>query len=116
MLSQIFKKKKIQKEELVKVGVVSALVEILYIVLVGSFMMTTEALFPADSSSLIMGIASVLMLLVLSVTVSAVLMLGMPLYLTLQKQYKEALVVVGSSILTLVTIFVLIILGEIFIY
>jgi hypothetical protein len=113
---KIFKKRKFALEELIKMGVISALMEVIYVVLVAAFFMVTESLFPADAASLIMGIIAMLILLVLSASISGILIFGIPFYFASQKKYHEAGVVFVSSVVTIVAMFILIILGEIFIY
>lgn len=116
MLYKMLKKKKMDKEDLIKFGVLSGLIEVVYVVFVAGFFILSEALFPATAGSLIMGIIAFLLLLVISAGFSAVLIFGLPFYLMLQKKYKEAMIVICSSIGAMIVICILIILGEIFIY
>jgi len=115
----MFKKltnKKLDRKDLIKFGSITGLMEIVYVVLVAGFFIVSESLFPATANSLIMGIVAVLTLMVISAGISAVLVLGLPLYFVMQKKYYEAVTVLLSSIVIMVVVFFLIILGEIFIY
>lgn len=112
----MLRRKKLDQKLLIKKGIIAGLLEVIFIILVASFFIISETLFPASAGSLIFGIIAVLSLLVISAAVSAVLVLGYPAYLFLQKKYKEAIVMLGATLGTMLVIFILVILGEIFIY
>ena len=65
--------------------------EALYIAFAALFFFASGKLFPSESAGLVFGIASVLILLVIGVAVSALLVFGYPLYYLSQKKYREAL-------------------------
>ncbi len=105
----MLKFKKDCSHEQVAEGVVAALVEIAYIILIGVFFLIAEVIFPVQPGLMILGIVAFFILLVVSVAVSAVLVLGKPGYYFLQKQYAEALTVFCSTIVTFFTVFFLIV-------
>ena len=109
-------RKKIDLTEVAKKGMVAAILEIGFILFVGAYAIVSEGLFHPGSKSMIFGIASVLILLVTGVALSGLLILGYPAYYFLQKEYKAGIVFWGASLSTLITFFILIILGEVFIY
>ena len=63
MLLNFFSKKKIDRQELFKLGALAGLLEIIYIVLVAGFMILAQSLFPNDSADAIIGITSFLIIL-----------------------------------------------------
>jgi hypothetical protein len=116
MLLKKLTKRKIDREDLIKFGAISGLLEVVYIVLVAGFFLFAESLFPVDSGSAVIGIVAVLILLVFSAGVSAVLIFGLPFYFMIQSKYEEAGITLISSAATIIAVFILMILGEIFIY
>ena len=116
MLFKILEKKKIEDQELVKLGVMPAILQVIYIVLVAGLMILSQSLFKVSAGSMIIGMVSFLMLFVFSAGVSGFLIFGTPLYFALQKKYREAGIVLVSTALTMIAIFILLILGNLFIY
>ncbi len=100
----------------VRQGIIAGILEVSYILLAAGYVLLSEDLWQPGSRSLIFGIASVLIMLVTSVAVSGLLVLGYPAYYFLQKQYRAGVVFLSSCLITLLIIFILILLGEIFIY
>ncbi len=98
---------------LVKKGISSGLVEVIFIILVAFFFIAAETLLPDKSGSMVLGIASVLVLLVIGAAVAGALVFGWPLYLALQKKYQEAVLVFCCTLATLLAFFVLVVAAEV---
>lgn len=88
-----------------KFGIMGGLLEVIYIVLVALFMQNSEKWFSGPG---VFGIIFMLTIFVLSAALSGLLVLGYPVYLALQKNFKEAILTVLAS---LAVIFVLLIAG-----
>lgn len=114
ILEKINRKNKINPAELFKLGAIAGLLEVIYIVLVATFMLLAQSLFPDDSNGVIVGIVSFLIVFVFSALVSGVILLGLPLYFAIQEKYKETLIVLAASAFSLAGILVIMILGKIF--
>lgn len=112
----MFGRKKIDRQSLVKKGISSGLIEIVVIVLIAFFFIASETLMPANSGSMVLGIAAVLVLLVIGAAIAGALVFGWPLYLALQKKYNEAALVFCCTLATLLAFFVLIVLVEILVF
>ena len=93
-----------------KFGLLGGALQVIYIVLVGLFLQLAEQWFSGPD---IYPIIPMLMIFVFSAAVSGLLVLGYPLYLALQKKYKEAILTV---LISLAVIFVLLVMGFIFLY
>jgi len=115
ILAKILNKKTINTKDLVKFGVLTGLLEIVYIALVAGFVIMSETFLPDGPKPIIIGIMTFLTLFVFSASVSGVLVFGLPFYLALQNKYKEALITLLATAISLIVIFILIILGAIFI-
>lgn len=87
----------------IKFGLLGGILEVFYIVLVVFFMQGAENWF--SGSGVFTGVL-VLTLLVFSASVSGLLVLGYPVYLALQKNYKEAIYTVLLSLLVIFIMFI----------
>lgn len=116
ILEKISRKNKIDNSELFKLGAIAGLLQVVYIVLVATFIILVESVFPDDSQGVIIGIASFLIVFVFSALISGVIMLGLPLYFATQQKYKESLMVLASSAVSLIAILIIMILGKLFLY
>ena len=92
---KIFNSKSMNKK-LVKYGLVHALGEAAYIVLVALFMRYANRYFGQGPN--ILGIAAFLMIFVLSAAVSGALILGKPILLYLDNKKKEAIELFGITL------------------
>jgi len=101
----------VTRQELVKDGIVAAFLQVVYIAFVALFFMIADTAFPDDSWLVVVGVVAFLILLVLSVAVSALLLFGYPIYYALQKKYSEALAILLVTFGTLLTIFAVLVLG-----
>lgn len=110
-----FKNKK-EPLSAVKKGILAGVGEVIFISLVSLFLAASQALFHAGSKSLIFGISASLLLLVLGVAVSGLLIFGYPAYYFLNKQHRAALVFLAGALGAMIVIFLLLVLGEIFVY
>ncbi len=110
----MFKSKRKKTREIIKLGILAGLFEAIFVFLVGGYFLVAEILFPPESKSLILGIVSVLILLVVGVGLSAVLVFGLPAYFFLGKKYRAALIAFFSTVGVLLVIFTAIVLLEIF--
>jgi hypothetical protein len=100
-------------------GFVCGLLEVVYIFLVGLFILGTETLFAGPKPWLmILGIVAFLILTVLSVAITVVLIFNKPLYYFFEKKYKDSCLafsgVVGALFLTFMIIFLLAALVSLF--
>ncbi|MFA6422405.1 MAG: hypothetical protein WCV92_03340 [Candidatus Buchananbacteria bacterium] len=102
----LFKSKEIKAKEVISKGIVAGLIQAAFIILVCLFVLSAGAIFPANSPFVILGLVALLILLVISVAVSAVIIFAIPAYLFFQKKYKEALSYIGSALIVLLLIFV----------
>ena len=109
----MLRRKKSDQQLLVKNGISAGLIEIIFVILVAFFFIAAESLLPDKSGSMILGIASMLILLVISAAVAGALIFGWPLYLALQKKYREAVLVFCCTLATLLAFFVLAVLAEV---
>ncbi len=75
--------------------------EALYIAFVASFAFIGGQMFPDESTGMIFNMASVLIILVIGVAVSALLIFGYPLYYFSQKKYREAVMFAVTALGTL---------------
>lgn len=90
-------------------GAIAGVAEVLYVGLIAIFMTSTQLLFSApDAFSVIFGIVSFLLLLVISVSVSAFLVFGWPIHYFLEKKYREATYAFMSTIGTMFVLFAVI--------
>lgn len=116
MLFNLFSKKKVSQSELFKLGAIAGLLQVVYIILVAVFMILAQSIFPDNSDAVIIGIVSFLIVFVFSAMVSGAILLGLPLYFAMQKQYKDALTVLASSAFSMIAILIIIMLGKFLIY
>lgn len=115
ILAKILNKKTISAKDLVKFGVLTGFLEIVYIALVAGFVIMSELFLPDGPKPVIIGIMTFLTLFVFSAGISGVLVFGLPFYLALQNKYREALITLLFTGLALIVVLVLIILGAILI-
>ncbi|MBP6942836.1 MAG: hypothetical protein KBB55_02215 [Candidatus Buchananbacteria bacterium] len=108
---QMFLRPRTTRRELVKDGVISGLLEVVYIGFVSLFFSIAAIAFPDDSNLVAIGAICFLSLVVLSVAVSGILIFGYPLYYALQKKYEEALAILFVTCGTLLVVFALLVLG-----
>lgn len=112
----MFNFKKTNKSELVEMGVLTGVVEGIYVTLVAWFMSSAESIFKGHTPDPIFGAMAILSLLVFSAAISGTLVFGYPAYFFLQKKYRESFTVFISTLITILIIFVLIFFGGIFIF
>jgi len=104
----MFKSSKVRLGEVFSRGAVAGLAEAAYVISVVMFMLFTNVLFSVKSPLNIYAPVVMLILLVLSVAVSAGLVFGYPLYYALNKQYQEAVYAFGGTVLALGLVFLLV--------
>jgi hypothetical protein len=112
----MFYRKKDDLSQIGKKGIVAGLLELLYVVLMAAFLLSAPILFPITARSFILGPIIFLLATVFSVAFSGILVFGLPAYYFLNKKYREAGVVLASTLGVLLAAGALIILGEIFIF
>lgn len=105
----MFFKNKINIKEIYKWGIGAGMAELAYIVIVVLVMMGLDKFMRNENNSPLAMIL-VLILLVLSAAISGILVFGYPSYLTLQKSYKEALLTLATSLITIFIGFLLVLL------
>lgn len=103
----LFKSKDISAKEVIGKGIIAGIIQTAYIILVAMFVLSAGAIFPANSPFVIMGMVAFVILLVISVAVSAVVVFGVPLYLFFQKKYKESLNFLATTLVTLLLFFII---------
>lgn len=81
----------VNQKKLVERAVLCGLGEAFFIAFIALFFFAGGQLFQPESAGIVFGAASVLILLVIGVAVSALLIFGYPLYYLSQKKYREAL-------------------------
>jgi len=116
ILAKINSQKSVSTGELFKLGAMAGILQVVYIVVVALFILLAESLFPDDSSGVIFGIASFLIVFVFSAMMSGVIMLGLPVYFATQNKYREAIIVLASTGFSLIAILTIMVLGRFFIY
>ena len=114
--AKINSKNKINQAELFKFGVLAGIFQVIYITLVALFIILAQSLFPDDSSGVIVGIVSFLIVFVFSAMTSGVIMLGLPFYFATQQKYREAIIVLASTSFSLIAILIIMMVGRFFIY
>jgi len=92
----------------IKFGLLGGALEGIYISLVGLFFVCAQDWFSGPS---VFPMILMLMIFVFSAAVSGLLVLGYPLYLALQKKYKEA---ISTVLISLALIFILMVVCFIF--
>ena len=100
-------------------GFVCGLLEVVYILLIGIFIAGTESLFAGPKAwMIILGIVAFLVLVVLSVAVTAVLVFYWPVYYFFERKFEEARLaffgVAGALFLVFMLIFLLTALTSLF--
>jgi hypothetical protein len=98
--------KAINKKELLKFGIGGGLAEVIYIILVALLMYKTGEL-GNQSGSPYLGISMLLLLFVFSAAVSGLFVLGYPAILALQHKYKEAILTLALSLVTIFLAFII---------
>lgn len=98
----MFWSKELNKKMLCKWGIGGGLAEVAYIILVGGLMTGLGSVMPKIQPEFL-AMITVLTLFVLSAGLSGLFVFGYPVYLALQKQYKEAL---WTIIVTFATILI----------
>lgn len=88
-----------------KMGILGGLAESIYCGLVASGLWISSNFNNAKMNELATGVL-VLMLLVFSVAVSGILVFGYPMYLAIEKKYKEAFQTVGITLLTIMLVLI----------
>ena len=92
--------KNLLKNKVITYGLGGGILEIAYIAFVAWFIQSIDKFFTGTPESA--NIVLVLLLLVFSVAVSGLLIFGYPIYLVVQKKYKQAINSVMVSLLTLI--------------
>ncbi len=105
----MFNKNKIEKKEIYKWGIGAGIAEVAYIIAV-VFLIGFLDEFMSNQSGGVLAIFSVLLLLVFSAGISGFFVFGYPAYLFLQKKYKQAVLTVLTTFITLLVAFVLVLL------
>jgi hypothetical protein len=110
--------KKINHREMAQKAVIAGFIEAAYIFCVAGFFLASSIIFGGQQQGpgIIISVMSFLILFVISASVSGLLMLGYPIYYALQKQFKEALICLVSSIGSLVVVFIVLAFISIFIF
>ena len=107
----MFGSKKINKGEIYKWGIGAGIAQLAYIVLVVLLMMALDELMKGTAAAGgPMAMVLVLILLVFSATISGLIVLGYPAYLFLQKDYKQAVCTVVTSLATILLGFLVVLL------
>ncbi len=102
-----FKSKEVQIREIVNKGIIAGLIEAAYIIIISLFVLSAGAIFPANSPLMALGLVAFVILLVISVSITGIIIFGVPVYFLLNKKYQQALTFLGSSLLTLLVVFLL---------
>ena len=107
----MFKSKKVNKNEIYKWGIGAGIAQLGYIILVVLLMIAMEE-FMKDTSAYggPLAMVLVLILLVFSATISGLIVLGYPAYLFLQKNYKQAVCTLVTSLATILIGFLIVLL------
>lgn len=105
----MFNKTKTNTKEIYKWGIGAGVIELAYIILVVLVMMGLDR-FMRNENSGPLAMLLVLILLVLSAAISGIVVFGYPAYLALQKSYKEALLTLLTSLITIIIGFLLVLL------
>lgn len=106
----------IDHKKIVERAIMCGIGEALYIAFVALFISVGGQVFAEESAGKIFGFASILILLVIGVAVSALLIFGYPLYYFLQKKYREAVMFAVTALGTLSLILALILLCGVIIF
>ena len=107
----MFGSKKINKSEIYKWGIGSGIAQLAYIILVVLVMMAMEEFMKENSASGgPLAMVLVLILLVFSATISGLIVLGYPAYLFLQKNYRQAICTLVTSLTTILLGFLVVLL------
>jgi uncharacterized membrane protein YbhN (UPF0104 family) len=98
------------QKEILKWGILGAIAEIIYIVLIAAVLFNMGNVLPAPPA--ILGIALFLIIFVFSAAVSGLFVLGYPFYLFAQKKIKEAILtfLITLSTLLIISVFAIIVL------
>lgn len=105
-----FKPQKTTDRDIIKHSIITALLEVVYVLLVATFFTVGSAVFPMTANPIV-SIMAFLLLFVLSAGISGVLILGYPVYYVSQNKYREALLALGATMLTLFIIFAVLLVG-----
>ncbi|MCX6785476.1 MAG: hypothetical protein NTZ18_01325 [Candidatus Komeilibacteria bacterium] len=94
-----------KEQNFYKIAVLGAVLEGLYCIFMSWLLPTFGHLFGSDQNSLSMVVF--LLVLVFSVALSGFLILGYPVYLAIQQKYKEAIIGILVSLVTLLAVLLL---------
>ncbi len=108
--------KKVNHHEMAKKAALAGFLEAGWILIVSFFFLISPVIFAQAGWGIIIGTMSFLILLVMSVVISALLMLGYPIYFAMQKQYQEAVICIASSAGALLSVFIVLAFISIFIF
>lgn len=92
-----------------KMGILAGLAESIYCGLI-ALMLWYGSEFLSDKMSQVLGSLFGLILLVFSVAVSGVLVFGYPVYLAVEKKYKQAFQTIGITLLTIFLVLVIVLI------
>ncbi len=105
----MFNKNQINKKDVYKWGIGAGIAEIAYVILVVLLMNFLDA-FMSQQAGGTLAILSVLLLLVFSAAISGFFVFGYPAYLFLQKKYRQAVLTILTTFLTILVAFVAVLL------
>jgi hypothetical protein len=97
----MFLKPTINHKDLIRWGVLGAIIEVVYIMVVSKIMMVLNSLYLGPHFS---SLAIFLLLLVFSAGLSGLFIFGYPLYLALQKRYLEAILTCLITFATMIIV------------
>lgn len=105
-----FKPAKTSDKEVIWRSICAAFVEAVYVLFVVVFFSIGTAVFPQTGNPIIPMIAF-LLLFVLSAGISGVLILGYPIFYVLQGKYREAILSLTGTMVTILVIFTVLLIG-----
>lgn len=91
------------KKRNINYGILSGLLESIYVILVGLFMFTTDRMFSSDETPVI-NFVGFLLLFVFSAGISGIIVFGYPIYLFTKQQYSSAIQTVIATFVTLLVL------------
>lgn len=101
-------KHKIHTSEIIKWGILGGIAECVYIFLLALLFSATGS--KQQSPDFILGGLAMMLLLVISVIISAILVFSKPFAFVLKKQIKEAILTFFTTLVTLIVVFAVIII------
>jgi len=99
--------------EIVKQSVITGLLQVVYIFVIGTFLLVAGRHFPTMGARSVLGPLAMMTLMVASVTITAVLMFGHPIAYIMNKKFDEAMLSIAINLGVLFIFFVLILFAVI---